>query len=395
MNNQPHSEVISSRSRNLWILIAVCMLVIAVLACVIPGTSNKSPSLVETQTSINVQLTMMAMNRNQVNEGGDNDPNQQETQIAQSVQATGLANDIARATDAAAAAAAKPTVAPPPVQQPNPPQAGAAAAPAAANLPDFETWMKKASILLYEDMAGRTDTTRYVQSALEGLSLKPAMDDKDAGGNFLRDLKSGGPAGPWDLIISASEARTAIQGEFIPALMDNINAGSSLVMEHWNIDGIANGRIATLLASCGVVFEQDLAYNPPVCMLPPDENFLILWPQDPGNPILTTPNSGLRLSSMSRYWSKWYTFNCGLGLWAGTYDYGDQLALAPGSKAKLVLGTHSDNNDKHGVLANCRDGRLTLWTSSTHNYEFSRVLPLWQNMIYNALKARYTYMGSQ
>ena len=50
-----------------------------------------------------------------------------------------------------ATAAAPPTVAPP-------------AAPAMSE--DFDTWMKSASILLFEDMAGSTDRRRYISGSV-------------------------------------------------------------------------------------------------------------------------------------------------------------------------------------------------------------------------------------
>jgi len=245
-------------------------------------------------------------------------------------------------------------------------------------------------------MAGQFDTNRIIQNAISALGLKATTDDKDAGGRFLGDLKGGAPGGkPWDLIISGSEARNAIQGEFIPAITDNINNGSSLVMEHWDIDAINFGKISSLLAMCGVELERDIAVSPAACTLPSDENFLITWPQDPTNPILHTPNEGLRVTSMSQYWSQWYAFGCANGTWPWAYDYGDELILTPGSTSKIVLGTHSDNNDHHGVLVSCKENRVLLWTSSSHNYAYNRVLPLWQNMIYNALQARYASLNSQ
>ncbi|MEI7990295.1 MAG: hypothetical protein WCI88_14770 [Chloroflexota bacterium] len=407
MNSYQNNSTITMRYRNAFAIIAFSTLLILILACNMPfDTGSSDQSVVQTQTALNVQMTMLAVKQNQVegSGGGNNDQSQQETQIAQSVQATSLAADVARATDDAVAASLQPSPIPPTQAQAgqqaasdqgggvtqgggNPPQGGS------GGMPDFDAWTKNATILLYEDMAGQPLGGRYIQSAMETMGLKATIDDKDAGGNFLRDLKGGSPSGAWDLIISASEARTAIQGEFIPALNDNVSNGSSLIMEHWNIDGIANGRIATLLAGCGVAFEANIQSSPKDCGLPKDENFLILWPLEQGNPLLTTPNSGLRLSSMSQYWSKYYSLNCHLGNWSGPYDYGDMLALVPGSKAKLVLGTSSTANDRHGVLATCHEGRMTLWTSSTHNYDFNRVLPLWVNMLQNALKARYEYLS--
>jgi len=241
---------------------------------------------------------------------------------------------------------------------------------------------------------GQFDTNRIILNALKALGLKPTVDDKDASGRFLMDLKAMGPGGkPWDLIISASEARTAIQGEFIPALVDNVNNGSSLIMEHWNIDSINLGQISNLLTMCGVELERDISIVRTDCTMPLNENFLILWPQDPENPILHNPNEGIRVTSMSQYWSEWYAASCSMGMWLWPYDYGDELRLLPGSTSKVVLSTSSTSSDHHAALVSCQQERVIFWTSSSHNYAYNRVLPLWQNMITSALKARYNTMN--
>jgi len=112
-----------------------------------------------------------------------------------------------------------------------------------------------------------------------------------------------------------------------------------------------------------------------------------------GNPILHQPNEGIRISSMSQYWSKVYKDSCPQGYKSGPNDYGDLLGPLPGSKAKFVLGAFSTIEDRHSVLVSCHEGRVILWTSSTHNYDHNRISPLWENMIYNALKGRYDYLN--
>lgn len=374
-----------------WIFLVVGCLLFFVLACDMAGGSSSSSnqSLIETQTALNVQMTVVAMSANNVQQ--DQNQTAQQTQIAQSAQATVLAVQSMQATQDAE----KP---PAPAEGEQPSDSGQAQSGGSTPTGNFDSWMKSASILLYEDMAGSFDTNRIILEALNGLGLKPTKDEKDASGYFLGDIRSGGPGGkPWDLIISGSEARTAIQGEFIPPLNEAIGNGSALIMEQWNIDGINRGKIASLLTSCGVSFQRDiyLERDYPACLVPADEGFLVLWPIDTGNPVLHEPNEGLRLSSMSGYWSDWYRAQCILGAWSVPWDYGDALQLTPSSKAKIVLGTKSTETDRHGVLVTCHDGRVTLWTSSTHNYEYDRVMPLWQNMIYNALKSRFTYTSGQ
>ncbi len=380
-----------------WMILVICSLLLLFLACDMAGGSSSSSnqSLVETQTALNVQMTVVAMNANNVQQ--DQNQSAQQTQIAQSAQATVLAVQSMQATEDAKKAPA-PAEGDQSASNQQPADNGQAQSGGNAPTGNFDTWMKSASILLYEDMAGMFDTNRIILEALNGLGLKPNKDDKDSSGYFLGDIRSGGPSGkPWDLIISGSEARTAIQGEFIPPINEAIANGSALIMEQWNIDSINRGKIASLLTSCGVSYQRDifLERDYPACLVPADEGFLVLWPIDTGNPILHEPNDGLRISSMSGYWSDWYRAQCILGAWSAPWDYGDALQLTPGSKAKIVLGTKSTETDRHGVLVTCHDGRVTLWTSSTHNYEYERVMPLWQNMIYNALKARFTYASGQ
>ena len=375
-----------------WIFLVICGLLVFVLACDLAGgtSSSSNQSLVETQTALNVQMTVVAMNASNVQQ--DQNQSVQQTQIAQSAQATVLAVQSMQATEDAKQPPAEPA------NQQEPSDSGQAPAESNAASGDFDSWMKSASILLYEDMAGMFDTNRIILEALNGLGLKPTKDEKDSSGFFLGDIRSGGPGGkPWDLIISGSEARTAVQGEFIPPLNDAVGSGSALIMEQWNIDSINRGKIGSLLTSCGVAYQRNiyLERDYPACQPPGDENFLVLWAIDTGNPILHEPNDGLHLSSMSGYWSDWYQTQCAIGGWGYPWDYGDALELIPGSKAKIVLGTKSTETDRHGVLVSCHEGRVLLWTSSTHNYEYSRVMPLWQNMIYNALKARFTYTSSQ
>ena len=45
-------------------------------------------------------------------------------------------------------------------------------------------------------------------------------------------------------------------------------------------------------------------------------------------------------------------------------------------------------NYKDGVLATCMNGQFTLMGFSSHSFEFQTMYPLWENMIYNALRVR-------
>jgi hypothetical protein len=324
-------------------------------------------------------------------QGQDNGTEQalQSTQVAQDAQATVLAQQ--------STLLAQPTVQPPvdtaatqvaisaqaTVQQPipnaqNPPPAqnpGGQVNPA-----DFNTWMQGATILLFEDMAGSTDVTRSIQMALDSMGLE-YQDEKDAQGNFKNDILMGGPGGqPWDLVISASERRNGIQGEFFDMFGKALNNGSSVIVELWDIDSFVIGKVSPLLAKCGVRFMGDwFAIGAPI----PDSE-QVLYPYDGTSPVLHEPNEGIRISNANNYWWQWMWF------WGwGIGDYGDFLEKLPGSKATIVLGTKNQDKTRYATLVTCLDGQFTVQTFSTHSYGQDRIIPLWINMITQALKARY------
>jgi hypothetical protein len=191
----------------------------------------------------------------------------------------------------------------------------------------------------------------------------------------------GGPGGqPWDLIISASERRDGIQGEFFDMFGKALNNGSSVIVELWNIDSFVIGKVSPLLAKCGVRFMGDwFAIGAPV---PKSEQ--VLYPYDGTSLILHEPNEGIRISNPNQYWWNWMWF------WGwGIGDYGDFLEKLPGSKATIVLGQKNQDKTRYATLVSCLDGQFTVQTFSTHSYGQDRVVPLWINMITQALKARY------
>jgi len=177
-----------------------------VVACTLPGGQNQSAE--QTQMAVSVQATVLAQQMQQ----GLQETNValQATQVAQSIQATMVAQqallltqqavpptpDLAATQQAlnalATAQAQQPTVAPPSTEAPpvteSPPQS------TEASEADFEEWMKSASILLYEDMAGYFDQTRYVKQALDGMGLS-YVDVKDYSGRFKEQILTGGPGG--------------------------------------------------------------------------------------------------------------------------------------------------------------------------------------------------------
>lgn len=292
---------------------------------------------------------------------------QQATQVALSVQATVMAQsasssdaptDMPPTPEPPAAATSAPPPVPPPTET-----------PAAASLPDFDTWMRSAHVLLYDDMYGATDIKPYIPDALNNLGLN-FVDTRDALGNFKTQLLSGGPGGqPWDLVISAKEMHTELSGEFYSYLNDSLTQGSSVIIEDWDVDGIYQGKIGTLLARCGVEFQKDW----PKASL--DEQ--VLYPIHGEHPIHHTPHEGIALTNPTGYWG---------------YEYGDLLRLRPGGDAILLWGTLPNVNDSYAVAATCVDDRLIIQTYCTHSYGYDRVVLMWENYIYNALRARYEYL---
>ncbi len=290
------------------------------------------------------------------------DTAQQATQVALAVQATLQAQPTASSNEAAAPTPTPPAVAPPtPIPLP--------AATPTASLPDFETWMRSAQILVYEDMIAATDVKPYLADALDGLGVSYVYVG-DALGRFKTQLVAGAPGGgSWDLIISAQEAHTAVSGEFYEYLDDALAAGSAVIIENWDIDAIWRGKIERIFSRCGVEFQEDWPQ--------PSTNDQVLAPLNADHPIHHTPNEGIMLSNPTNYWG---------------YEYGDLIRLRPGSEALLLWGTLPNTPDRNGLAAVCVDGRLILQTYCTHSYGYDRVVPMWENYIYNALRARYEYL---
>jgi hypothetical protein len=233
--------------------------------------------------------------------------------------------------------------------------------------------MKKANILLYEDMVANLDTNRYVKETLDKMGLT-YKDDGNASGWLKSDLNSGAPNGqPWDLVIVANESKANISGEFFEYVMDALDAGSSVIMEVWYLDDTFSGTASTLLERCGIAFGADWVRIPPTRM--------IMFPLDSSHPVLQEPNSGLGFTDVTSYW--WDDSG------AIDYDIGDLVKLTGSGDADLLLGTKATEKSTHATLTVCMDGQLTLQTFSSHQLTFKTMEPLWENYIYNALKYRF------
>lgn len=333
-----------------------------VATCNMPGGST---SLDSTETALNAQATARAQQSEQ------DARDLQATILAQEITATHLAQQAAQPTVAPPTTAPQPTAAPPTAApQPTDTPQTIVITPTVSNptadpqtqVPDIDEMMKSAKILLFEDMAGLYEV-RYIKNALDTMNLSTNyVDVGDASGNFKSQLLSGTD---WDLIIAASESRTKVQGEFFVYINDHINKGVGVIIEMWALDEIAFGTISTITTRCGIKFQKDW-WAP---------EFLSVWWLVPEHPVFHEPNEGV---SLARFTNRW------------PLDAGDLIEKLPGSEAILLAGTIATEKQRYGTLATCLEGRLIFQTHSTHNHRQEDVVRLWQNFIYNVLKAHFT-----
>lgn len=337
------------------LLVGGALLLLWVLGACGPATgpSSVSQALMQTQTALSVQMTSAAMGES----GGLSAADLEATRIALAVQQTTAAQQAGQQQQPAVPTSTNTTQAPvaPSETETEPPPAV-----------DFDTWVQSANILLYEDIAGDYSLPRYVKAALDGLGYS-YVDVGDALGNFKDQILSGGPGGEgWDLIVSASESRSSVQGEFFTYINDAITQGSSVAIEVWALDQFGSGTFSNILSRCGLQFQRDWD-NEPI-------SAQVLSPIDSTNPILHEPNDGISLTNPTGYWAS---------------DIGDLLRLAPGSSSTLLWGARGTEKTSYGVAASCLGGRVIIQTYSSHSYGQDRVTLMWQNYIYNALKARF------
>jgi hypothetical protein len=258
----------------------------------------------------------------------------------------------------------KPTAAPPtdtpgpPTEAPEPTAAQPTEIPPTPTQ-DTDALLKDAKILLFEDMAGLYEV-RYVRNALDTLGLR-YTDLGDASGDFKAQLLSGTD---WDLIISASESRSKVQGEFFVYLLDEINQGTAVIIEIWNLDDIGGGKFSSIMTKCGLTFQADWF----------DPKSPSLWWLAPEHSVFHTPNEGMSLVNYIGYW---------------TGDAGDLIRLSPGSDSVLLAGNIATEKQRYGTLAACMDGRVIIQTFSSHDYHQEDVERLWMNYIYNTLMAHF------
>lgn len=351
------------------------------LACNAPAEEGINK---ETQIVLNIQATQLVLQENQaeMQSAADSPAEEQQsvldtgaTQTAQA--ATQIAVDVQATINAQASTeAAKITDTPPPtntleptITNPPPPTN-----PPPTNEPVdrdqiIDGMIEDADILLYENVT-KIPLPRYIKQALDNLGLsRNYVDTKDATGNFKAQLLSGID---WDLIVVGVEARGAIQGEFFDYFNEQVNNGTSLVLEIWNLDEIAGAKATSFLTNCGIKVQGDW-YDPPMTARS-------VWWLYGEHPVFHEPNEGMSLVNYNPYWPG---------------DAGDLLKTIPGSDAILLAGTYAQEKNSHGVLATCHDDRVIIQTYSSHDYRQEDVVRLWENYIYNALRAHFELMIGQ
>lgn len=302
----------------------------------------------------------------------------QETRAALGATQTGLAQVIAGLTQSAGGSATA-SLQPPAAQSPDAqatlapvdatpsPQSAAPTGQAQAAIDPDERLLKSARILLFEDMSASRHI-RYVKEALdrEGYFYQ---DVGSAKGWFKSMLLS--PV-EWDLVIAAAEARRDFGGEFFAYIDDQVERGAGAIIEYYDVDAAPYGKIKPLLDRCGVEFQSD--------WFEPDMR-VFFW-LAPEHPLFNQPNqipNSLRNAEQ---------------LWGG--DIGDLMQLKsrvgqPVGDSVILAGTNSAWKSDHGTLLSCLNGRVILQTFSSHEYYYNDMLALWQNYIYQSLKAHFAY----
>ncbi len=339
------------------------------------GEALKQTQIRETQIDINVRQTLLVQQQNE----------QKNQQTIQAQQATMTAQVAAMNPSGSQATLPAPQPAPatsnpetptpvPQVSQPVIPSSPLSPPTPASLSPDeLSKRMQTANILLYEDMTTRLDTIRYVKPVLDKMGLK--YKDDGAAGGWLRDDVAKGPGDgkPWDLVIIAAEDKKGASGEFFNYAMASLDKGSSVIMESWFLDSSYSGLAMGLLDRCGLIYDGNWVKIAPART--------VLFALDPTSPLLNAPNSGMSFSKSTDYW---WDRNGKI-----SYDVGDLVRLKPGSNSNLVLGTTAEAKDSHGTLTDCLGGRMILQTFSDHQFSIDNMSLLWQNYIYNALRARF------
>jgi hypothetical protein len=321
---------------------AVLMLVIAALACNVPGESSVDFSAEETRVALAVQQTSLAIQQATLNAG------------------------FAASTLPPPAA----TYTPYPTYTLEPVSGVTADTPQPQV--DMDALIKASNILIYEDVIGDPTLVPVVSNTVNAMNFSggKVINTGDAMGKFREHANS---ATKWDLIIVAAEIRSGFSGELFEVMYDHIDNGGAVIIEMWYLNQVVSGKVSPILNDCGVTFfrdwERNWNYDP--------YDYSIYW-LDQYHPLLSTPNTA---QAPSYPYPEWFG------------DAGDLLELSSGGDAVLIGGTHSNRKSDYGVLASCMDGRMVIQTFSTHDYKLDIVQALWENYITYTLTQHYEFVS--
>jgi hypothetical protein len=223
---------------------------------------------------------------------------------------------------------------------------------------DLMARMKTAKILVYENTDER-NIGLWIRDALDNLGLTYTWTGSYSG-HFMEYLNSGTI---YDLIIVGAEDKDKISGEFWDVINTRLTRDkAALIVEVWYLDREANGPINKIMSRCGIAYQKDY-----------DLAESIYW-WEPTHPIFNEPNTVLPLLHYSRYWAN---------------QTGDRIRLGGSGDAILLAGLSASKQGDGAVLATCMEGRVIFQTFSDHDYHEGDVVPLWENYIYNTLKAHF------
>ena len=224
--------------------------------------------------------------------------------------------------------------------------------------PDLTARMKSAKILVYENMDER-NIGMWISDALDNLGLT-YTNTGSYSGHFMEFLNSGTI---YDLIIVGAEDKDIISGEFWDVINTRLNRDkAALIVEIWYLNREANGPINKIMSKCGISYQKDYQLA----------ESTYWWV--PTHPIFNEPNTVLPLIHYSRFWAN---------------QTGDKIRLNGSGDAVLLAGVQVQPQNQEGVMAVCMEGRVVFQTFSTHDYKEGDMVPLWENYIYNTLKAHF------